>query len=70
MGWERPGWAGIEVRPGLNEHSYCVGRDFNQVGLIHMVFIPIQTIPGPNEQGLKGFAPPVASRALHSGLLP
>ena len=49
MRWKLAGWAGIEAQAGLNEHDYCVGRDFNQVGLIHMVSFPIQTIPGPNE---------------------
>jgi hypothetical protein len=52
MRWELAGWAGIEAQAGLNEHDYCVGQDFNQVGLIHMVSFPIQTIPGPNEQAL------------------
>jgi hypothetical protein len=56
MRWELPGWVGIEVRAGLNEHDYydyCVDRNFNQIGLIHMVSFPIQIILGLNEQGLE-----------------
>jgi hypothetical protein len=52
MRWELAGWVGIEAQAGLNEHDHCVGRDFNHVGLIHMVSFPIQTIPGSNEQVL------------------
>lgn len=51
--WERPGWDGVEARAGLNERCYRVGRDFVQADLVHGVFTPIQTVPEPNEQGLR-----------------
>jgi hypothetical protein len=52
MRWERPGWAGVEARAGINECCFCMGRDFNQVDLFHRVSILIQTNTGPTEQSL------------------
>lgn len=54
MMWERPGWAGVDARTGLNERCFCVGRYFNHGGLIPGGFFPIQTDPGRSEQGLRG----------------
>jgi hypothetical protein len=57
MRWERPGWAGVEARAGINECCFCMDQNFNQVDLFHRVFILIQTNTGPNEQGLTGSPP-------------
>jgi hypothetical protein len=50
--WERPGWARVEARAGLNEWCYLCGLGLNPSGFDPEGFFPIQIVLGPNKQGL------------------